>query len=509
MSPRVLVHCTNLSISLDSVPLSKSLNLSLSSGDLICLMGGNGCGKSTLLEFIRRRSEGDTARPEFGPVIDGSLHLATNLRCRYLPQTIPVDVTPLTGLPPESKALVCRLASDFGLTGPDRPDGHFSQGELQKLMLAQALADDAELLLLDEPTNYLDIVGLTALEYHLDRSCARGAGVLIVSHDRALADRCADETILMTRERCYRVPGGATEVLGEREEDVKSRAKQAAQIRRRIRALQDDVQRKTTWAYRKEQSKKGAGSEKPFIAKRAAKMNKRAKAMERTAEKETKKLERTKPFVPKRVNLLPPSRTVRNRRVFLLNDVSFGYGDDMTLLHDLSFGASTNDKFCLMGANGAGKSTLLKLATGTLRPRIGVVEHNQSVSLAEIPQQLDTFYTKPTLLDNFADCPAPETEVRRALGAVQLRRDKVHEPIGAFSRGELMRAAIVKCLLQQAEFIILDEPTSHLDIESIQVFEQVLAEYDGGYLIVSHDRAFVEHVADQLYVLESGTLKLA
>jgi ATP-binding cassette subfamily F protein 3 len=185
----------------------------------------------------------------------------------------------------------------------------------------------------------------------------------------------------------------------------------------------------------------------------------------------------------------------------------YGAGEDC-LLTDITFAAGTRDKVCIMGANGAGKTTLLRLIQGGLEPTVGIIGRNAGVNLAVIPQGLSQFFTHPRLLDNFTDCGTDETEIRRFLGAALLRRDKVLEPIDNFSRGELMRAAVVKCLLQHAEFLLLDEPTSHLDIESIEVLEELLGDFHGGMLVISHDRAFVARVAETLYVLEDGRLRL-
>jgi ATP-binding cassette subfamily F protein 3 len=168
--------------------------------------------------------------------------------------------------------------------------------------------------------------------------------------------------------------------------------------------------------------------------------------------------------------------------------------------------ASTKDKICLMGANGAGKSSLLRLLRGELSPMSGEVRLNESVPTTYLPQGLKGFFSRPTLLDNFGDCECDASTVRRHLGAALIRRDKVHEPLDQFSNGELMRAAIVRAILTRSEFLILDEPTSHLDIESISVLEQLLGAFPGGFLLVSHDRTFVSNVADSLLMLDTGRL---
>ena len=243
---------------------------------------------------------------------------------------------------------------------------------------------------------------------------------------------------------------------------------------------------------------------------KSKKMAKRAVIARKKSEKEQKRLAEIKPFVPKQVDLKFPSIDIKRRRVFSFEDVNFGYNvkESEDLLINITFAVDTTDKICLMGTNGTGKTTLLKIIMGQLNPSRGKLSVNDSVKLAYIPQGLQGFFTKSTLLENFSGCPYTETDIRKYLGAVMLRRDKVTNDLGAFSYGELMRAAVVRCILEQAEFLLWDEPTSHLDIESIAVLENILNEFQGGFLIISHDRAFVENTAKNLYLLEDNSVKI-
>ena len=161
-----------------------------------------------------------------------------------------------------------------------------------------------------------------------------------------------------------------------------------------------------------------------------------------------------------------------------------------------------------MGDNGSGKTTLLRLIRKTLEPTSGTTYLHEGIKIALIPQRLEEVFREDTLLDNFRESGLKETVVRQYLGSALIRRNKVHEPVSNFSRGELMRAAAVKCVLMRAEFMLLDEPTSNLDIESIEVLEKLLDEFQGGYLIISHDRAFAANAAERLYMLEEGRLRL-
>ena len=175
-----------------------------------------------------------------------------------------------------------------------------------------------------------------------------------------------------------------------------------------------------------------------------------------------------------------------------------------SLIRNATFSATTHDKFCLMGINGCGKTTLFKLILKSLTPQSGNVYLNENVSFRYLPQGLKGFWSHDRLLDNFKDVNLSETEIRQFLGAALIRKDKVYEPLSCFSFGELMRCAIVRCILEQTEFLFLDEPTSHLDIETIEVLEHMLGQFQGGFMIISHDRSFVSNVSDNVYIFNQG-----
>ncbi|RKX27572.1 MAG: hypothetical protein DRP47_06335 [Candidatus Zixiibacteriota bacterium] len=336
---------------------------------------------------------------------------------------------------------------------------------------------------------------------------------MLVSHDRTLINNLADRTIYLSRNGIFQTEGGFSDAWSLAGMDFASKQKQARVIRNKIGSLQEEMRRKMNWAAQKEKTKIGGKREKAHISRLAAKLATRAKAAQLKAQKQIEHLKQVKPFVPKKLVMRLPEYDVRNREVFSLKAVSFSYADTQSehshgLIEKVDLTASTNDKLCLMGANGAGKSTLLALILGRLKPLSGTWRINNAVRLRHLPQGLAGFFEQPTLLDNFRDTGCDETTVRYHLGAALLRGDKVCEPVANFSYGELVRAAIVKCILQKAEFLLLDEPTSHLDIESIEVLEQLLINFPGGFVIISHDRSFVENVSDKLYSLDDGILKL-
>lgn len=528
-----LINIKNLSLSYLHKTLFENLSFSVGRGEIVALIGANGCGKTTLLDFIEATYTDETeARQENNLTVKGELFLASKARAAYLRQTLDRSIPGAN--PPGSgpgSAIYQRLLEEFSLSHLNeresyrtlRPDenkerAHLSEGERQKKAIAAVFGRGADMLLFDEPTNYLDIEGITVFEHELEQAAARGSGVLLVSHDRSLINNVADKTVYLTPNGVYQTEGGFSAAWSLAGTDFESKQKEARVIRSKITRLQTEMRTRMNWSAQKEKSKKGAGAAKPHIAKMAAKMASRAKAARKKADREIERLESTRPFVPKEVKLNFPEYRVRHRDVFALRNIFFDYSlvgtdgervkDFPILLEHIDLAASTRDKLCLMGANGAGKSTLLKIVLGEIRAQKGERDFNENVPVKYLPQGLAGFFPEKRLIDNFRDTGCDETSVRSHLGSVLLRGDKVAEPVDRFSQGELMRAGIVKCILQRAEFLVLDEPTSHLDIESVQVLERMLAAFPGGYLIISHDRTFVENVAERLYLLKDGRMAL-
>ncbi|MCP4566664.1 MAG: ABC-F family ATP-binding cassette domain-containing protein [FCB group bacterium] len=519
MSSEMLINLKNVSISTLDKTLFEGLSLSVERGELIALVGANGCGKSSLLQEILARIGGERHKADAGIMdVTGGFAASSGLLIGYLPQYID-DVASILNDKNQSIRAgdIERLGRDFDFKIEAEKVSRLSEGERQKLAIVRAIASDYDLYLFDEPTNYLDIAGITAFEAHIERLKKQGKGIILITHDRTMTDNLADKTVLLTTHGIYHSVGGATAVFSVRRNDLDSRSRQVKDIGRKIRQLQDDMRQKAGWSAKSEKRKIGGGAAKPYFAKLSKKMAKRAKAAQKRAEQALGKLEEAKPRLPRKLNLSLPSYPIANRQVFSLEDLAYAYSSDTEfasglprnyLLKDISLAGSTRDKICLMGANGSGKSTLVRLIRKQLQPLHGQAILNDSVPSAVIPQGLAGFFNQSSLLGNFSDCGVDETTIRQYLGAALIRKDKVRESVGNFSYGELMRAAIVKCLLLKAEFLFLDEPTSHLDIESIEILERILRDFSGGYLIISHDRAFVENIADRLYMLDRDKLIL-
>jgi len=508
----MLVNTRDLSIAYTGNTVIEGISFSVTAGELLAVIGANGCGKSTLLNVLIAESRKDRDYLLRNDVImSGHIDIAPGIVVAHLPQKLRKDDFQATTdeLSYEKVSLEARLQESFDHTGGLSTGEHLSDGELQKAAVIRTLITDAELYLLDEPTNYLDIDGITAFEGYVARLKASGKGLVLVTHDRTLTDNLADRTIFITTNGIFHTVGGFQQAWSIKTSDFKSRRKKAGQIKRKISQLQQDRQRKAGWADRKEKQKRGARRAKAHISTLSKKLARRAQIAGRKAEKEMERLHQTRPFIPKNVSLRFPPYEVKRRRVFALAEAGFRYESrHPNLLANVTLAATTSDKLCLMGANGAGKSTILKLITGRLEPTVGACYLNDKVRLRYLAQGLEGFFSKERLLDNFATLGCDETTVRQYLGAALIRREKTKDPLGRFSQGELMRAAIVHCLLDRAEFLLLDEPTSHLDIESVEVLERLLESYQGGFLVISHDRTFVENVSESLYLLEGGRVRL-
>ena len=487
MNRQPLLTISSLKVELPDRILFDKLALSVFRGQVLALIGANGCGKSTLLRLIESAGDPTKHGASDEAKVTGDLHLKPGLKLLHLPQRIEPFLKARDG------------SSDSAA---------MSDGERQKRALRLALADRADLFLFDEPTNYLDIDGIIECESAITALVERGAGIVIVSHDRRLINNLADQTVYFTPHGVFRTAGGYSSASDLAESELESRRHSAGVIRSKITRLETEARSRMQWAASKEKSKRGAKSEKPHIAKMAAKMAARAKAAQKKAEAEIRRLEETKPFVSKPVRLRLPEYEVRTRNVVSLEEVSFEYENspsgDGGCLSGATLGLSTSDRVCLMGSNGSGKSTLLKLIAGELRPSAGRVRRNKNVRVSYLPQGLRGLFPGRTLLEGFADVSADEATIRTLLGGVMIRRDRVHQPLDTLSPGELTRAAVVKAMVDRAEFLLLDEPTSHLDIESVELLEKTLAKFPGGFLVVSHDRSFVERVAERLYRMKDG-----
>lgn len=515
-----MLQVHDLRVAYGAVTVLDGISFSLHGGEAVAVVGANGSGKTTLMKCLvgeitdylggvaLDRSVTSACMPQESPVdYDGS---AMERALSFDAELVRVyrgiqagrhefyqDYYESGGFAHEDR--IRAYAANFGV-GLEQRYRSMSRGQQRKVDIAGALAMDADLMLFDEPLNYLDIRGITAFEEAIGIAKRRGRAVLIVSHDRELIDNVADRTIHLERGSMFSVQGGYSTALEHKERDFHDRSERARALRKKISSLQEAMRRRMAWGASRENETRDSSSRRL-----AAKVTKGGKVIERRLERHRVALEEEKPWIEKKIRLNFPPYEVDRRLVARMESAGKRLGGN-SVLEALDLVVETRDRIALMGPNGAGKTTLLNMMTGRLPPDSGAVYVNSNARVAYLTQGLDGFYDREIFLENFVDEDYGESEVRQYLGAARLKADKVARPVRTLSYGERMRGAIVKMILKRMEFLVLDEPTTHLDIESVEVLEGLLESFPGGFAVVSHDRRLITRVADEVYVLDEGRL---
>ncbi|MGY2131964.1 ABC-F family ATP-binding cassette domain-containing protein [Hymenobacter sp. HD11105] len=363
-----------------------------------------------------------------------------------------------------------------------RPLKTFSGGWRMRVMLAKILLQKPSLLLLDEPTNHLDLPSIKWIENYL--ADYEGA-VIIVSHDREFLDRTSNTTVEVTGGKLVQYAGNYSYYLEEKEERnaIQKGAfeNQQAQIRQ---------------------------AEK-FIERFKAKASKAKQAQSRV--KMLDKLERIDDVAndAARVNIKFNFTVQPGRHILRMEHVGKKYGDKI-IFRDTNLHIERGDKIALVGANGKGKSTLMRLVAGQEAPSNGNHQLGHNVIMSFYAQhQLESLNVNNEILQemNEAGSKRNEMELRSVLGSFLFTGEQVYKKIKVLSGGEKSRVALAKTLISEANFLLLDEPTNHLDMQSVNILIQALEQYEGTYIVISHDRFFVENVANKIWFIEDYQLK--
>ncbi|UYZ63563.1 ABC-F family ATP-binding cassette domain-containing protein [Hymenobacter weizhouensis] len=363
-----------------------------------------------------------------------------------------------------------------------KPLKQFSGGWRMRVMLAKILLQQPSLLLLDEPTNHLDLPSIRWIENYL---AGYEGAVVIVSHDREFLDRTTNTTVEVTGGKLVPYAGNYSFYLEEKEERnaIQKGAfeNQQAQIRQAER----------------------------FIERFKAKASKAKQAQSRV--KMLDKLERIEDVAQDdaRVNIKFNFTVTPGRHILRMEHVGKKYGDKL-IFRDTHVHIERGDKIALIGANGKGKSTLMRLVAGTEAPTTGNHQLGHNVIMAFYAQhQLESLNVENEILQemNEAGSKRNEMELRTVLGSFLFTGDEVYKKIKVLSGGEKSRVALAKTLISEANFLLLDEPTNHLDMQSVNILIQALEQYEGTYIVISHDRYFVENVANKIWYIEDYQLK--
>jgi ATPase subunit of ABC transporter with duplicated ATPase domains len=402
----------------------------------------------------------------------------------------------------------------LGAAALDRPADGASGGERRMLALAAVLAREPRLVLLDEPSDALDARSRTALA---ERLRVFDGALVVASHDRALLDAVTTRTLAFEHDGVRSARGGYGRYAAVRAEERADRERRAGRARREIAHLEQVVRGYRTWSGRKEKEKSGA-LDKGFVGARAARLMKRATVAAARRETEIEELRRAKPWVEPDYALPMPLPTPLSGTVFAChgaNAVPPGAPRDAPAFAPLDLRIEAGERVAIAGPNGSGKSTLLALLAGRLPARNGRVTRMRRATLGYLPQagsaldgegdhgsaQAASARGGRAVPDEAAEAFFAASEVaeaRRRLGALGFGADAWSTPRSRLSGGQRQKLRIVRRLAAAPDVLVLDEPTLHLDLPAIERLQDALVAWPGTIVLVSHDAAFVDAVAERV-----------
>ena len=491
-----MLTIANISKSYGPRTLFAEVSLNIARTDRLGLVGANGAGKSTLFNIILGKDNPDEGLIEwerganFGflpqesaPVGDETILQIATSGGKLEPENDDdwdIDYT----LEPRAKKILAGLG--FRESDHEKLAKTFSGGWVMRAHLARLLVSEPTLLLLDEPTNHLDLEALLWFQDYLTRY---PGGLVVISHDRAFLNALCTGTIELRGQRLHEYSGNYDDFILER---VARKERQQAMFKnqqREIAHLQTFVDR--------------------FGAK--ASMASRAKSKE----KQIARLEEVAIDEPeddlKKIQFRFPQPPRSGLKVMKLEHVQQAYGEHV-VYKDLNFECERGQRTVLVGPNGAGKSTLLKILAGVIPINSGLREEGGNVITGYFAQnRVDNLNPKLTVLENVMELRTTENglteqQARGMLGTFLFRKDDVHKKVAVLSGGEKSRLALVKLLINPPNFLLMDEPTTHLDIMSIDALIAALKTYEGTLYFVSHDVHFIREIAKTVLHVHSGRL---
>ena len=478
-----LLRLIDASLAFGLRPLLDHADLEVAAGERVCLLGRNGEGKSSLLRVFAGEQGLDSGQAWRVP----GGRVALLQQDALTEDTRPVLEVVREGLHThdphttedwQAERRVTEVLERLELDGSIRL-ADLSGGWRRRALLARALVADPQVLLLDEPTNHLDVDAILWLERFLQSY--RGA-VLFVSHDRAFIRRVATRIVELDRGRLTAWPGGYDDYLVRKAEALRVEADQNALFDKRL--AQEEV-----WI------RKG-------IEARRTRNEGRVRALYALREERRQRRDRVGS-----ARLQLQEAQTSGKLVFEVERLTHGYGD-VPLVRDLSLRVMRGDRLALLGANGAGKTTLLRLLLGQLEPQSGTVRQGTKLEVAYFDQQRAQLDTAATVMENVTG--GGETVViggqrRHVSGWLQdflFPPERLNSPVSMLSGGERNRLLLARLFAQPANLLVMDEPTNDLDVETLELLEERIADFSGTLLLVSHDREFVDRVATSVLAFE-------
>jgi ATP-binding cassette subfamily F protein uup len=471
-----LLQLRDIVLTLGGAPLLDGAELSISAGDRIAVVGRNGSGKSTLFRIAAGQTAADRGTRFFQP----------SARLAYLPQEPDVSGFAstldyvLAGLgelddPYSARAMMAELGLDSGAD-----PGRLSGGEARRAALVRALSAEPDILLLDEPTNHLDLVAIEWLEARL---AGRRSALALISHDKRLLADLTRATIWLDRGRTRRLDRGFGAFEAWRDAKLEEEELERHKLDRRI-VNEEHWMRYGVTARRKRNMRRVAELADLRRERREAGGSVGAVAM--------------------------IAQDVKTSGALVIDAERIGKAyDGRSIVRDFSLRAMRGDRVGVVGANGAGKTTLVNLMTGVLAPDTGSVRLGANVTMASLDQRRASLQPTTTLVDALtgggSDHVTINNERRHVLGYMRdflFAPEQARTPIGKLSGGERGRLMLARALARPSNLLVLDEPTNDLDIETLDLLQELLGDYAGTILVVSHDRDFLDRVATSVVVGE-------
>ncbi|MDC0976482.1 ABC-F family ATP-binding cassette domain-containing protein [bacterium] len=478
--------------------LFSDISLFVARTDRLGLVGPNGAGKSTLFNLIlgeetpnkgviewERGADFGFLPQESAPVGDETvIEIATNGEKLDLYGDDDEDYDIDWTLEPRARKILAGLG--FKDADMDLPAKSFSGGWIMRAHLGRLLVSEPTLLLLDEPTNHLDLEALLWLQDYLTRY---PGGLLVISHDRAFLNALCNGILELRGATLHKYTGNYDDYLAQK-----------------------DARHEQMLALFKSQQREIAHQQK-FVDRFGAKasMATRAKSKEKHIERLKAEAVESPEEALARINFKFPQPARSGLKVVDLKGIDQAYGDHV-VYRDLNFQAERGEKIVLVGPNGAGKSTLLKILADAVPTSAGTRELGANVTLGYFAQnRADNLKLNATVFDNVMELRTQannltEQKVRAILGAFLFRKDDVFKKVSVLSGGEKSRLALARLLVDPPNLLLMDEPTTHLDIPSIDAIISALKEFAGTFIFISHDVYFIRQLAEKVLHVHSGRL---
>ncbi len=476
MAPPILI-LRDIDLTFGGTPLLQGAEMSVSQGDRLCLVGRNGSGKSTLMKIVAGQIEADS----------GEIFIQPGVTVRYLPQE--PDLSGFTdvlsyveaGLAPGDDPYRANyLLQQLGLRGDEDP-GHLSGGESRRAALARVLAPEPDILLLDEPTNHLDLPAIEWLEGELK---GLRSALVMVSHDRRFLSNLSRATLWLSQGETRLLNRGFAAFEAWRDE---------------ILQLEEDEQHKLDRKIVREEHWLTYG-----VTARRKRNQRRLADLHGLRQK---RRERVRPTG--NVKLEVTESGLSGKLVVEAKDISKAY-DGTAIVADFSTRIQRGDRVGIVGPNGAGKTTLLNMLTGVLAPDDGVIRLGANLAVASLDQRRESLESNTTLSEALTGGSGDRVSVAgQNKHVISYMKDFLFQPeqigtvVSALSGGERGRVMLARALARPSNLLLLDEPTNDLDLETLDLLQEMLADYPGTVVLVSHDRDFLDRVVTSIIAPES------